>query len=290
MLHRMLLSTVVVCVVPGFALAIEKPSVDSPEAFKACCDEAMPDLLAGNVRAAEAFRKVAPEAKLASFGYEFRRQIERGDGERGEAIDWKYLGEKRLGSTLRQYLYVARYSVLPLIWRFTAVEEEGKWMLEGITWNSKTESLLSAAPTGEEDAACGKICSTIAWSLGQGKPETRELVRANFLKAGPQFMDRLDEVVVKVLAKAEQSRFLKAEHVASRLIGDVLCESSYLVQFDNGWFIARFELYRAQDPWRLKGMQIETDTSEVLERMAISTPSDSAVRTARATDGKTERK
>ena len=59
----------------------------------------------------------------------FLGQADRVHGDNGDPVDWKYLGVKRIGSAVRQYVYICRYTKAPLFWCFVAQEADGKWFL-----------------------------------------------------------------------------------------------------------------------------------------------------------------
>ena len=117
-------------VVAGGRMAVaEQRGVESAEEFQRVCESTLDDLLHGNAAGLETLFRADSEAGFRAFSDRLRRQYESNQQDRGEPLDWKFLGTRQIGTGLRQYLYVCRYTRMPIIWRFAAVEQEGRWIL-----------------------------------------------------------------------------------------------------------------------------------------------------------------
>ncbi len=99
-------------------------SVESADALQRLFDQAMPDLLHGDVHGLDAVLKIAhPQLKRQRdyLAEQCAKLMDyRGRDSLGGPIDWKYLGVKNRGSGFRQYGYVCRYTKQPVVWRFGA--------------------------------------------------------------------------------------------------------------------------------------------------------------------------
>ena len=159
------------CHVPIRGWPKEERYAELPEAFRAICDKAMPDLLRG--KATDALRKVAPDATVNLLRSNLRTQF--------EPLRRRLWASYRLGLCRRKETRrhvsaslstCAVTSQAVVVWRLSAVEVNGRWCLVGCRISTANLlDVLSRSPSTAPDTDssvcpprrqdCG-LCSFIA--------------------------------------------------------------------------------------------------------------------------------
>jgi hypothetical protein len=237
------------------AMAAEDRSVKSPEALKAILDQAMPDLLKGN--APDAFRKIASDEIVDELAHKLPLQYKPHQTKFGSPLDWKYVGMRKRGDTFRQFVYVCRCDYGIIVWRITATEDKGRWLLMGATFDSNYIAILAQAAAGAEsnDRDYARPADDVADALAHGRGNAIDLVKANLLapesKSNPgelrHSIDRVMELIVL------GGGIVKSELVQSKNVAGVVAERCYLVRYERSLLKFTILLYRPGKEWKLLG-------------------------------------
>jgi hypothetical protein len=245
---------------PVWSLAEDEHSVETPEAFQAVCDQAMPALLQGKLP--DVLSKVASEQDVKDFADRFRKQFEPVRADLGEPLGSSYVGVRKRGATLRQYVYLCRYSETVVVWRLTAVRNEGRWSLAGCTFDQQLSLLfLQTAPEAADAESGGeKLADKIVDALVRGRSEALDLLKAGSLSnASSNGMRREAEQAIASIVLAGGS--LTNENVDTKSAGGVLTDRSYLVRCKRGAMCIQILLYRPNSDWKVLGLHFHPASS-----------------------------
>jgi hypothetical protein len=289
-------SLVVLVAMTAGAFGGDSP-VGSAEAFQKICDQAMPDLLNCDVHGFETLMTIAyPQLKLqkGALAYRFQTELERYRQELGNPIDWKCVGQKKIGSALRQYVYVCRYAKQLVCWSLTAQEQNGRWSLYGFHFECGPGLPLGQFPSDGpgKNVDCLRLCGRVADLFAHGKTEAAETFRKNFTSEDPAAFAKFAEAINSVLLAVSWSgNLLKCELVSAKDVGGVAGEYCYLMQWDRGAAVVRFQVYRAREDWKLLGFFWDADANSMFAKVPMESGQLSeSPQTARAakTETKTE--
>ena len=143
--------------------AAEFPTFETAEMIKSQIDKSMPGV---QKRDTEVLQKLlldfAPAETVAEMmpKYDPLFKAEMLPSEAG----WSYVRAKTVGSIYRQFVYVCRYDRAFIVWRFAAVEKEGRWSLLNVAVGTTADDLLEDKPAGDEQCIpfCEKIANMLA--------------------------------------------------------------------------------------------------------------------------------
>jgi hypothetical protein len=285
---RAALALLTILAVPIWVLAEETPSVDSPEAFQAACDQAMPDLLQGKLPGI--FEKIAPKGTVEELSRELRRGFEPYRSIYGTATDAIYIGTIKRGTMLRQFVYLCRYEHTPIVWRFTASEYKGRWLLTGGQFQPNFAGLLEQAPADapEKDAGYAQLADKFVGALVHGRSEAFDTLKANLLQHDDMTLERArreaEEIAMRIVLDGGSTKF---EAIESKNIGGILAGRCYLVACERGRTAINVMLYRPGKDWKILGFFYRpvNGGDEMLAGAPLEPPSSAAAsQTARKPD------
>jgi hypothetical protein len=237
-----------------WGFAEEGRYVESPEAFRAVCDKAMPDLLQG--KTSEVLRKVAPDGMVDAIDSELRTKFEPFRALCGTPVDWVYAGVRKRGETLRQFVYVCRYDQYPMVWRLTAKETKGQWSLLTYQFDSNLARVLSEGSSNvpHSDAPYVGLGDKIVDSVVHGRSDAVETIKANAVQQDAASLESYRRGVEQVMAAVLiNGSVVKCEAVETASVGGVLALRSYVVQYARGTMKINFMFYRPGDTWKVLG-------------------------------------
>jgi hypothetical protein len=234
--------------------ADEKRSVESPEAFKKVCDEAMPDLLKMNARGVVPFREVCNDACCDALVSNIEK-LSAAQKDLGTPVGWTYLGVRKLGSMLRQYVYVSRYALGPVFWQFTAFERGGRWTSGQFYMKSGQNiwSVFALVPRDRrfDNAECAVIGERILDFMKTGKGDAAEIVKRDCLRTEPAMVEEWGEALKKAHGFVTYlGGALSSEMVATSGVGDVLAARLYHVRCADNALTVTMTFYRPAKDWK----------------------------------------
>ncbi|MHB1033937.1 MAG: hypothetical protein ACYC35_06355 [Pirellulales bacterium] len=262
--------------------------MESADAFQQVCDKAMPALLKGDKRGFDSLLGIA-HPQLAtlkeSLIYRFQTDFERRRQECGDPVDWKHVGAKKIGSALRQYIYICRYKKLLISWSFTAQEANGRWSFVACRWEYGAMSILSSLRSSDQATSetCLRFCGGIVDLLAHGKSEAGDAIQKSCVLQDPASRASMSEASGRFLAAvASSGNVLKCELVGAKDIGGAVGEYCYLIAWERGTTLVHFYAYRSDENWRLVGFVWEGEMNSMFSRVAMesSTFPDAPPRTA----------
>ena len=243
----------------GLTAAAEERSVESPEALKAILDQAMPELLKGNVP--DVLKKITPDEYIEGLSRELHSTFNPYEAKVGSPIDWVYVGMRKRGDMFRQYVYVCRRDYGTVIWRFTAAEDTGQWRLFGAQHDSNCVAILahSVVDTASKDTDHARLADDVVAALAHGRGNAIDLLKASLLIRDPEKDPALRNTVEKLMAMiARGGGVEKLELVESRNVAGVIAGRCYLVRYERVLLRFRFLLYRPGKEWKLLDFDYHT--------------------------------
>lgn len=282
-------------IMAGVTLA-EEVAPKPANSVQQVCDEAMPDLLQGKEKGFETLKKAAADPRmnmpLDNEAYKFRRDYADYREKLGEPIAWKYLGVKKVGTVIREYVYVCQNSKMPLFWYFGAYELDGQWHLTSFKWDNQIQRLLDTIPAdgSSKDPACAKLCEEILDPLIHGKGEAADAFIRHLVDQSPATVAFFDRAIKELSSDSSKNgRVVKCELVHAKEIGGLAGECFYAVQWERGLRLFRFYLYRSEKDWKVEGFWADRDPKEVLQRVGMElNPLSTAPQTAQSNDRQTK--
>jgi hypothetical protein len=234
------------------------PSFESPDAVRRLLDKAVPELLDGHDRAAELFGMVGGE-KTARIPRQLQAKRDEDPEDLGVPLGWNYLGERRLGDAICQYVYVCRYSNSPLVLRFVTMKRNGRWLMLQDSANCDALALVAEA-SSDRSSKPGDylgLCDKLVDQIVHGDSEVVQTVKASSLRKGKEPFSR---AVLQIPgAVAMLGGVSSCERVEAKNVGGVFAQCSYVVQCQtrNGLFL-RFTFYRPDKEWKLAGLSMQS--------------------------------
>ena len=233
--------------------AAETPNFSSAEMIKGRIDAAMPGIQKRDTEVLQKlFLDFAPAETVAEmmpkYGPLFK--VEMLPSEAG----WSYLGAKTVGSIYRQFVYVCRYDRAFIVWRFAAVEKEGRWSLLNVAVGTTADDLLEDKAAGDEQ--CIPFCEKIATMVGRGDQEVAQAVMQRWV-AHEKSIEPVQETAwrkMAALAILAGGTPLKCELIGSRGMGEIWAQYQYLIRWKDGMLTLTFNFYHVGDEWQLIGI------------------------------------
>lgn len=253
----------------------EEAPVPSAEAIRAVCEEAMPDLLQGNPKGWDGLRSVLDPQLASAFealAFQFTQEHARFKDLLGEPIDWKYLGEKRIGSVGRQYFFVCRYAKAMRFWYFNTYEVQNRWLLISLVYNSDPSQILASLPNDPNapSPTCVTVCGPTVEAIAHGKGEAAEQLTQLMVHQDPATVAFNQATLQRCQAEiAGFGRLLKCEPVYVRELDGWLAECCYAVQWEQSLRLIQFRLYRPDNDWQLLHWSIDSNSEPLLAKMSL---------------------
>jgi hypothetical protein len=262
MYAKMALALTMLLAMPSLGLADMDRSVESPEAFQAICDKAMPDLLQGKVP--DALRKVTPDARVDAMGADLRTKLEPLRAAYGAPVDWVCAGARKRGDMLCQFVYLCRHDQGVVVWRLSAVEVKGRWCLADCHFDSNLAGLLSQAPAAapDNDSPYARLGDKMADLIVHSRSEAVETMKANSVLHDSAVSETIRRGVEQAMALVLiDGGVVKCGAVDTQSVGGVLALRSYCVQCERGTIQMSFIFYRPGDDWKVLGCLFRPVTS-----------------------------
>ena len=182
----------------------------------------------------------------------------------GDLIEWKFVGKKRIGTMLCQYVYLSRSSEVAMFWAFDAREVNGRMTFSGYQVWLACEKVFDQLPADDpgEDSSCDTVCSELRDLLAQGDVRSIEAFRKCLVFHDPEAAARLEDVLrIWLSTTLNQGRPQKHELARQRCIGGFLREYCYVFGWRNG-NVAKVQLYlyRYAENWKLLSYNFELAT------------------------------
>lgn len=246
----------------------------SPDAFRQLCEKAMPELLQGHGDALNVFRKYTePESRGTwdNWAWQFQHEFTARRTDLGDAVDWRFVGTKKVGSMWREYVYACRYAKLPIVWAFRTNEINGLWTPRGLHCNIGARGDLNAHTVEPlDDPACREFCQKIAHQSAEGRIDAAGLLRFTTDADDPQYAAAWARAADDLKKWGSASgRLLKCELVDVESVGGIVGTCTFAVQWERSTSFLRCQVYRPGKDWKLLGIWFYQDNDAALAKAGI---------------------